>query len=178
MNTMNCGKRKFDGSNKREWRRLNPSEVPSLKGVMINQGADAQVIDISMGGILLETEFRLRPQMKIVLKVVTTKGVLKIDGYVLRSSIKSIAKTPLYRSAIVFDQPLSMLEDLEQKQEEQSSEMPSQSMMPDIFESEFATKSDLGASDQDLETSPTILTVMAPEKFGATLDDMFSLNDW
>jgi len=175
---MNNRKRKFDGSNRREWRRLDPSDIPNLKGVMINQGSEAQVIDISMGGILLETEFRLRPQMKIMLKVVTTKGVLKIDGYVLRSSIKSITKTPIYQSAIAFETPLSMLEDLEEKTEDQSSEIPSQSTMPDMTEEGLEPKSDQVTSGCDIESSPTMLTVIAPEKFGAAIDDMFSLNDW
>ena len=171
-------KRKFDGSNRRVYRRLNPADIPSLKGVLINQGAEARVMDISMGGILLETEFRLRPEMKILLKVLTTKGILKINGYVLRSSIKSIAKTPIYQSAIVFDQPLSLLDDLEQKQEEQAPGIRPEATTPDIFEESTELKSDPVRPAPDNEMDMPILTVIAPEKFGAAIDDMFSLNDW
>jgi len=170
--------RNFDGANRREWRRLEPSDVPALKGVLINQGTEARVIDISMGGILLETEFRLRPQMKVMLKIVTTKGILKIDGYVLRSSITSISKAPVYQSAISFDKPLTLLDDLEKKQEERLTETSPPLIAPDIFEECSEPQSNHDISDQDLETMPQILTVIASEKLGATIDDMFSLNDW
>ncbi|MDR1727767.1 MAG: hypothetical protein LBT74_07565 [Acidobacteriota bacterium] len=84
-----------------------------MKGITLNQGNEAHVVDISRGGALIETDVRLRPQMKIVFKVITTQGTFRITGSVLRSSIKSLQGTPIYQSAIVFENPLTMLDDLE-----------------------------------------------------------------
>ena len=98
---------------KRQWPRFNPENIPTLKGITLNQGNEAHVVDISRGGALVETDVRLRPQMKIVFKVLTTQGTFRITGSVLRSSIKSLQGTPIYQSAIVFENPLTMLDDLE-----------------------------------------------------------------
>jgi hypothetical protein len=98
---------------RRQWPRLNPENIPFLKGITLNQGNEAHVVDISRGGALIETDVRLRPQMKIVFKVITTQGTFRITGSVLRSSIKSLQGTPIYQSAIVFENPLTMLDDLE-----------------------------------------------------------------
>jgi len=45
--------------------------------------------------------------------MLTTQGVSRVAGSVLRSSIKSLVGTPIYQSAIVFDNPLDIIEDLE-----------------------------------------------------------------
>ena len=102
-----------DAIARRQWPRLNPANIPFLKGITLNQGNEAQVVDISRGGALIETDVRLRPQMKIVFKVITTQGTFRITGSVLRSSIKSLHGTPVYQSAIVFENPLTMMDDLE-----------------------------------------------------------------
>lgn len=162
---------------KRQWPRLSPSDVPSLKALTINQGTEAQVIDISRGGTLIETEVRLRPQMKIMLKVVTTKGVFKITGIVLRSSIKSLKGIPIYQSAISFETPLTMLEDLEQKPEVETQAGESPSGIPDIFED--ASPAPLPpVAETKAGADPAIFTVIAPDGFGISFNESFRLNDW
>lgn len=111
-------KSKYDGkpeSERRQWPRLQASSVPFLKGVILGQGTEVQVIDISRGGLLLETEVRLPPQMKIHLKLITSDGVIKMVGSVLRSSISSLTGVPKYRSAVIFDHPFLMLDDLSEE---------------------------------------------------------------
>jgi len=112
-------KKKKDESDaiaRRQWHRFLPSEVPNLKGITINQGNEAQLADISRGGAMIETDVRLHPQMKIILKLITTQGgVIRIPASVLRSSIKSLIGTPVYQSSIAFENPLTMLDDLEKK---------------------------------------------------------------
>ena len=97
----------------RQWPRLNPDNTPSLKGITLSQGNEAQVVDISRGGALIETDVRLCPQTKIGFKVQTTEGTFRITGSVLRSSIKSLQGTPIYQSAIVFENPLTILDGLD-----------------------------------------------------------------
>jgi len=98
---------------KRQWTRLSPENTPSLKGIALTQGNTARVIDISRGGALIETDVRLCPQTKITFKVLLEQGDFRITGSVLRSSIKSLQGAPIYKSAIVFENPLTVLDDLE-----------------------------------------------------------------
>jgi len=97
---------------KRKYARISPENTPSLKGIALTQGTTARVVDISRGGALIETDVRLCPQTKIGFKVLMTQGDFRITGSVLRSSIKSL-KGPIYQSAIVFENPLTILDDLE-----------------------------------------------------------------
>jgi len=98
---------------KRQWTRLNPENTPSLKGITLTQGNTARVVDISRGGALIETDVRLCPQTKITFKVLMEHGDTRITGSVLRSSIKSLQGTPIYQSAIVFENPLTILDGIE-----------------------------------------------------------------
>lgn len=163
---------------KRQWPRLNPSDIPSLKGVTLNQGAEAQVIDISRGGTLIETDVRLRPQMKIMLKVVTTKGAFKIMGTVLRSSIKSLQGVPIYQSAISFENPLTMLDDLEEKHA--ADPQPDQRLfpIPDIFEARDESLSSHVVPENEKDVDPAVFMVIAPDGLGISFDESLRLNDW
>ena len=138
------------------------------------------MVNISRGGILLETEVRLRPQMKIFLKLVTTEGVVKMEGHILRSSISSLQGTPRYQSAISFEHPFHMLDDLSadlEESEEQTEELTSESTAPamiDIGSNQPLMPPDPGGSIFNEESA--ILTVVAQD--GVSLQDMFKLNDW
>jgi hypothetical protein len=98
---------------RRKWPRYAPEGLPSLKGITLNQGNQAHVVDISCGGALIETDLRLCPQAKVGFKVLTTDGAFRITGSVLRSSIKALKRTPIYRCAITFNNPLTMLDYLD-----------------------------------------------------------------
>lgn len=163
-------------SNRRQHPRLKPCSVPFLKSVAFNQGCEAQVVDISRGGILLETENRLRPQMKILLKLVTSDGTIKMEGHILRSSISSLNGVPTYRSAIAFDHPFSMLDDLSAELEVQTKESSKESDEPpdiDLFDCQSPFEFILGSP---LPEEPAILTVIAQD--GMSVQDMLELNDW
>jgi hypothetical protein len=100
-------------TSERQWPRLNPGDTLPLEGITLGQGSMAQVVDISCGGALIETDVRLCPQAKIGFKVQTTQGTFRVTGSVLRSSIKALQDTPIYQSAIVFENPLTILDGLE-----------------------------------------------------------------
>ena len=98
---------------RRQWVRLNPDNTPALKGITLTQGTKARIVDISRGGALIETDVRLCPQTKIGFKVLLEHGDFRVTGSVLRSSIKSLQGKPIYQSAIVFENPLTILDGLE-----------------------------------------------------------------
>jgi hypothetical protein len=167
-------KKKKPDTDRRRWPRLNPSAIPFLKGVALSQGTEVQAIDISRGGMLLETEVRLRPQMKIHLKLVTSEGIIKIEGCVLRSSITSLTGVPKYRSAIAFEHPFHMLDDLS---EESAAAIPESQPEPgDILQesNQPSFQPIFGALDE----GSSILTFVTPDIPGANLLERFKMNDW
>ena len=176
LKTLKKNKRDISEANRRQYFRLKSSAVPFLKSVVFNQGLEAQVVDISRGGILLETEVRLRPQMKILLKLVTTDGVIKMEGIIIRSSISSLNGVPRYRSAIAFDHPFHMLDDLSAEQEEQKQESLAEPTTPSVMDAAsdpFAAEPIPGSL---LDRNSIVLTVIAQE--GKSAQDMLELNDW
>ncbi len=172
---MKKNKKSYSDSNRRQYPRLKPEAVPFLKSVTFSQGSEAEVINISRGGVLLETEMRLRPEMKIILKLVTTEGIIKMSGHILRSSITSLKKSPRYRSAIAFEHPFLMLDDVSAESEETKA---SPSEQPEI------AATDQGSDQPSLQPDPggiideesAVLTVIAQD--GISLQEMFKLNDW
>ncbi len=175
--TMFKGKKKFSGSNRRRWARHPISDVPFLQSVSFNQGLDVRVIDISAGGMLLETELRLRPQMKIMLKLVTSDGVFGVAGSVLRSSISSLKGTIRYQSAIAFDHPLQMLDHLK---DEPVDELRSttKTEVPAEFQESSAQPIRQAAAGSKTSEDPAILTVSADDVPGKPLHKVYKLNNW
>jgi hypothetical protein len=100
------------GMEQKIYPRLKPSAVPFLKSISFEKGLEAQVIDISRGGMLIETDNSLRPQMKLGINVVTTDGTIVLDGSVVRTFIASLKRAPRYQSVVAFDHPFHMLDDL------------------------------------------------------------------
>jgi hypothetical protein len=125
-----------------------------------------KVVNISRGGALLESEVRLPPGTRIVLRVVTIEGVIQITGQVLRSSISSLKGTPKYQSAVAFENPLRILDDLSEK------------AAGGLDPSEAARSSGESRSGSHLKPGSPILEVSAHESRDAALCEMLKLNDW
>jgi hypothetical protein len=170
-------KRDLSEDNRRQYPRLTPSAVPFLKSVVFNQGCGAHVVNISRGGILLETEVRLRPQMKILLKLVTSDGVIKMEGHILRSFVSSLNGIPRYKSAIAFEHPFHMLDDLSADLEEQKPESLTESAAPSVADETNDQPPVEFIPGSILEGDSAVLTVIAQD--GMSAQDMFiKLNDW
>lgn len=152
------------GINRRKYPRLKPSEVPGLKSAELSQGTEIEIVNISRGGMLLETGTRLGPDFKIILKVVTDKGPFRIDGVILRSSICSLKGKPLYRSAVKFKQPFELLDE-------------SMILEPEKMNKETLSQQQSEADNDEIKT-PAILTVMQGDESGFQISEEFSLNNW
>jgi hypothetical protein len=165
MDMMNKGfKKGTKEPNRRMYPRLKPQEVPDLKGMELSQGNEIKVVNISRGGMLLETEMRLRPDLKIVLKAITNRGPLRIEGVILRSAICSLKGGPRYRSAIEFRQPFELLPELSDADEDTAQCGASSNTESDI--------------DEDARHDAAFLTVIAEDDKGFHLEENFSLNNW
>jgi len=152
------------GRNRRQYPRLKPSEVPGLKSAELSQGADIEIVNISRGGMLLETETRLGPDFKIILKVATNKGPFRVEGVVLRSAICSLNGRPMYRSAVKFKKPFELLD-------------KSVILEPEKYNNETLPQPQNEEDNDEIKT-PAILTVMQGDEGGLQLTEQFSLNNW
>jgi len=166
--------KRYAGPNTRQWPRYDPAQIPSVKSIHTSSGTEMTVINISRGGALLETEGRLPPGTKILLRVVTIEGVIQIAGNVLRSSISSVNGTPKYRSAVAFANPLHILDDLSEK----SVACPQPSFPDSSQEIKPQTGQPLSVPEGADVLKGLILEVSACEARDAALQEMLRLNDW
>lgn len=168
----------YTGFERRRGPRLKPSEIPFLKSVSVNQGSEVQVIDISTGGILLETDVRLRPQMEVRLQLVTTTGVVKLEGRVLHSSISSLNGVLRYQARIAFTHPFLMLDNVlpNQAEESQTAQPESEaSAAPDEIAGQFQLRPSAGPESDRSWASSAFFTGDEP---GMPLSDLLIQNDW
>jgi hypothetical protein len=79
-----------------------------IETARVRPGGEASVLDVSTGGILIETMHRLLPGTTIELQLWLADRRTSIRGHVLRSTVASLRRGPvLYRGAIAFERPLA-----------------------------------------------------------------------
>ena len=168
-------KKQAPETERRKWPRLKPSSIPSLKSVALGQGTEIDAIDISQGGMLVETEVRLRPQMRIHLKLVTSDGIIRLEGSVLRSSIASLKGVPRYQSAIAFTQPFNQLDQLSGTQPQPGTleDIPSLDEPEDTSASSFVQP-----VHGEFDENSAILTIIAQGISSSSVWENIKLNDW
>lgn len=95
----------------REERRQHPRNRPSKDVglfVRFKPGLNAAVVDLSAGGILVETRQRLQPGALVELRFFDQQRATTIRGEVLRSAVsKLMAASIWYRGAIRFEHPFA-----------------------------------------------------------------------
>jgi hypothetical protein len=97
-------------SNRRLHERLKASDLNWLRGARLKYGADIRVIDISAGGMLLETETALAPDTNVVVELTGPESPILIPSRVLRCRAASLGDILRYRGACVFKRPLAIPE--------------------------------------------------------------------
>jgi hypothetical protein len=105
-------KRKFrhNISGRRRAPRFDASVFPSLKSVNQVGGPEVKLINISRGGMLIESQVLLKRGSSICMRLVTANRVFLLKGRVLRYYISSIENNVLkYQSAIAFDEDFTIL---------------------------------------------------------------------
>jgi len=98
------------GENRRLHQRLRASELHWLRGARIKYGADIRVLDISAGGLLLETSKQLAPDANVVVELLGRESPILVPSRVLRCRAASLGEILKYQGACVFKRPLTSLE--------------------------------------------------------------------
>jgi hypothetical protein len=99
-----------NGSDRRAHARLNPLELSTPLSARLKYGETVTLIDVSVGGALLETTNALRPEADLVLEIVDsrTHDVVPIVSRVLRCHVSQLKGGGIhYRGACAFKRPLT-----------------------------------------------------------------------
>ena len=88
--------------------RLPADDVLWLQGVRIKYGAEVRVIDISAGGMLVETESELKPDSTIVFEVSGADSTTLVPSRVVRCTPVTTGVKTRYQLACAFKRSLSL----------------------------------------------------------------------
>jgi hypothetical protein len=94
-------------SDRRAHPRLGPDDLGGLRTARIKNGPRVTLIDLSVGGVLLESDNRLCPGSVLALELVGSSQIV-VPLRVVRSQIASLREGALYRGACAFKRPLDL----------------------------------------------------------------------
>jgi len=97
-----------EGANRRTHLRLSAEDVLWLQGVRIKYGADVRVIDISAGGMLIETASEIRPNTTVVFEVSAAEAAQLVPARVVRCNRVDYGGLTRYQTACAFKRQLSI----------------------------------------------------------------------
>lgn len=100
---------------RRRARRRRTIREHGVESVRVRRGVPVVVVDVSAGGVLVETSHRLPPGMPLEIHLERKTGMSIVRGRVLRCGVVRLtASSVCYRGAIGFDQYLPwLIEDVE-----------------------------------------------------------------
>jgi hypothetical protein len=99
----------YEDSDRRGHMRLSMDDVSWLRGARLKYGPDVRVIDISRGGILVETDGQpLRPDANIVFELSGSTNSILMPSKVLRCRAASFDEVMRYQGACSFKRPLEI----------------------------------------------------------------------
>jgi hypothetical protein len=104
----------YEDSERRGHLRLGPEDVRWLRSARLKYGPDVRVIDISIGGILVETDGQLRPDSNIVFELSGPMSSILVPSRVLRCRAASFHDVMRYQGACAFKRPLEIPDLLKQ----------------------------------------------------------------
>jgi len=90
--------------------RLKATDVKWLRGARLKYGAEVRVLNISVGGLLLETENELKPNAMVVLELIGPDSPIPIPAQVVRRRAVSLGTSITYEAACAFKRPLTIPE--------------------------------------------------------------------
>jgi hypothetical protein len=100
----------FLASDRRRVHRHRCVEGHGVVSVRIRPGHYAAVVDLSPGGVLIETSHRLRPGYRVELHMETRSRRATVRGRVLRCAVVQVRSSSVcYRGAIGFEAHLPWL---------------------------------------------------------------------
>ena len=97
-------------SDRRIHERLRAGDLEWLRGASVKYGAEVRVLDISAGGLLLETQQALKPNSSVILELTGPDSPILVPSRVLRCRVASLSDILTYEGACAFRRPLTLPE--------------------------------------------------------------------
>ena len=93
---------------RRAWPRTLTIERTDMAYGRLRPGRAAQIVDVSPGGALIETECRLLPGTRVELQLGEPVALFKVKGRILRCHVSLLARERIrYRGALAFEEQLA-----------------------------------------------------------------------
>jgi len=92
---------------RRAWPRVDTLTCTDLARGKLRPGRPAHIVDLSAGGALIETEWRLLPGTRVELQLGEPLALYKVNARILRCHVAHLDRGRIrYRGALVFDEHL------------------------------------------------------------------------
>jgi hypothetical protein len=96
------------GAERRVHQRLRAADLKWLRGSRVKNGPDVTVVDLSAGGVLLDSDVQLKPGAVITLEIVGA-GTVEVRSEVLRCQLAALRDAAaVYRGALAFKSPIDL----------------------------------------------------------------------
>ena len=102
---------------RRRWPRKKPSECPGPIEARLRSGTEVRIVDISNGGVLVETASQILPGAPVEIFLVAADQRWLVKGRIVRCQVSAIMpeRGVRYRAAMAFNEPVSILDELSDK---------------------------------------------------------------
>ena len=100
------------GHDRRASPRIAGYATPGMDRARLRPGRTALIVDLSSGGALIETDWRLLPGMRVELQVGEPVPVFRVTGRILRCHVALLGRERIrYRGALMFEEPVTFGEE-------------------------------------------------------------------
>ena len=92
---------------RRAWSRVSTLDHVTMANGRLRPGRTAQIIDLSPGGALIETDWRLLPGTRVELQLGDPVTLHRVKGRILRCHVAMLDRERIrYRGALIFEEQL------------------------------------------------------------------------
>lgn len=89
--------------------RVRAFAAPGMERARLRPGRTAHIIDLSSGGALIETDWRLLPGIRVEMQIGEPAPLFRVAGRILRSHVARLDRERIrYRGALMFDEELHL----------------------------------------------------------------------
>ena len=109
-------------SDRRRFSRKPSRDCPWLLDARLRSGTEVRVVDISNGGMLLESTAQILPGARIELFLVTQEQRWLVKGRILRCQVARLVREDgvRYHAALAFNEPLAIFDEADAVGEERA----------------------------------------------------------
>ena len=89
--------------------RMSALTITGMERARLRPGRTAQIVDVSSGGALIETDWRLLPGMRVEIQVGEPVPLFRVTGRIIRCHVALLDRERIrYRGALMFEQQLPL----------------------------------------------------------------------